>query len=58
MRTGEPGAATVSACSTGTAWSSQSGVVTAPQHRHIFEIRWYSVTFGGGAGATSTTWRR
>jgi hypothetical protein len=42
----------------GTAWSSQPGVVTTPQHRHTFEIRWYSVTFGGGAGRTSTIWRR
>jgi hypothetical protein len=33
-------------------------MLTAPQHGHTFEIRWYSVTFGGGTGATSTTWRR
>jgi hypothetical protein len=58
MRTGEPGADTVSACSTGTASSSQLGVVTAPQQAQIFEIRWYSVTVGGGAGDTSITCRR
>jgi hypothetical protein len=42
------------ACSTGTASSSQPGVVTTPQHAQTFEIRTYSVTFGGGAGWMST----
>jgi hypothetical protein len=54
IRTGEPDAATMSACSTGTLASSQPGVVTAPQHGQSFEIRAYSVTLGGGAGWMST----
>jgi len=29
-------------------------VVTTPQHAQTFEIRTYSVTFGGGAGWMST----
>ena len=39
IRTGDPAAATISACSTGTASSSQPGVVTVAQHGHTFEIR-------------------
>ncbi len=35
-----------------------AGGVTVPQHGPTFDTRWYSVTSGGGAAGTSTTWRR
>lgn len=39
IRTGQPGAATVAAWQTGTASSSQPGVVTAPQQAQTVETR-------------------
>ncbi len=58
IRSGEPGAATISTCPFGTVGSSQPAAVTAPQPAHAIESSWYSATFRADNSEMSITCRR